>query len=31
MVREGKLTVRQDEAFAPVWVKPVADPAGAGV
>jgi segregation and condensation protein A len=31
MVREGKLTVRQDEAFAPVWVKPVADPAEAGV
>ncbi|HZH52560.1 MAG TPA: ScpA family protein [Microvirga sp.] len=30
MVREGKLTVRQDEAFAPVWVKPVADPAEAG-
>jgi segregation and condensation protein A len=30
MVREGKLTVRQDEAFAPVWVKPIADPAGAG-
>jgi segregation and condensation protein A len=31
MVREGKLTVRQDEAFAPVWVKPVADSAEAGV
>ncbi|MFL5023150.1 MAG: segregation/condensation protein A, partial [Microvirga sp.] len=31
MVREGKLTVRQDEPFAPVWVKPVADPAEAGV
>jgi segregation and condensation protein A len=31
MVREGKLTIRQDEAFAPVWVKPVADPAEAGV
>src|SRR5829696_4600951 len=31
MVREGKLTMRQDEAFAPVWVKPVADPAEAGV
>jgi segregation and condensation protein A len=30
MVREGKLTMRQDEAFAPVWVKPVADPAEAG-
>ncbi|MCB8822097.1 segregation/condensation protein A [Microvirga rosea] len=30
MVREGKLTVRQDEAFAPVWVKPVQDPAEAG-
>jgi len=30
MVREGKLTVRQDEAFAPVWVKPVADPVEAG-
>ncbi|NIX77239.1 segregation and condensation protein A [Microvirga terricola] len=30
MVREGKLTVRQDEAFAPVWVRPVADPAEAG-
>ncbi len=30
MVREGKLTVRQDEAFAPVWVKPVTDPAEAG-
>ena len=30
MVREGKLTVRQDEAFAPVWVKPVTDPTGAG-
>ncbi|AWM87448.1 ScpA family protein [Microvirga sp. 17 mud 1-3] len=30
MVREGKLSVRQDEAFAPVWVKPVADPAEAG-
>ena len=31
MVREGKLTLRQDEAFAPLWVKPVADPAEAGV
>jgi segregation and condensation protein A len=30
MVREGKLTMRQDEAFAPVWVKPVADPAETG-
>jgi len=30
MVREGKLTMRQDEAFAPVWVKPVTDPAEAG-
>ena len=30
MVREGKLTVRQDGAFAPVWVRPVADPAEAG-
>jgi segregation and condensation protein A len=30
MVREGKLTVRQDQAFAPVWVKPVTDPAEAG-
>jgi segregation and condensation protein A len=30
MVREGKLTVRQDEAFAPVWVRPVAEPAEAG-
>lgn len=30
MVREGKLTVRQDEAFAPVWVKPVTDPAETG-
>ncbi|MXQ13278.1 segregation and condensation protein A [Microvirga makkahensis] len=30
MVREGKLTVRQDEAFAPVWVKPVSDPAETG-
>lgn len=30
MVREGKLTVRQDEAFAPVWVKPVSDPVEAG-
>ena len=31
MVREGKLTLRQDEAFAPLWVKSVADPAEAGV
>jgi segregation and condensation protein A len=30
MVREGKLTLRQDAAFAPLWVKPVPDPAGAG-
>jgi segregation and condensation protein A len=30
MVREGKLTVRQDQAFAPVWVKPVSDPVEAG-
>jgi len=30
MVREGKLTVRQDEAFAPVWVKSVADAAETG-
>ena len=30
MVREGKLSVRQDEAFAPLWVKAVADPAEAG-
>lgn len=30
MVREGKLTVRQDEAFAPVWVRPVTDEAAAG-
>jgi segregation and condensation protein A len=30
MVREGKLTMRQDEAFAPVWVKPAADPAETG-
>ncbi|MEZ0170283.1 ScpA family protein [Microvirga sp. TS319] len=30
MVREGKLTIRQDEAFAPVWVKSVADPAETG-
>jgi segregation and condensation protein A len=30
MVREGKLTVRQDQAFAPVWVKPVTDPVEAG-
>ncbi|WP_414471454.1 segregation and condensation protein A [Microvirga sp. M2] len=30
MVREGKLTVRQDEAFAPVWVKSVTDPAETG-
>jgi segregation and condensation protein A len=30
MVREGKLSVRQDEAFAPVWVKPVADAVEAG-
>ncbi|MBZ6074781.1 segregation and condensation protein A [Microvirga puerhi] len=30
MVREGKLTVRQDEAFAPVWVKPIRDTAEAG-
>ena len=31
MVRDGKLTLRQDEAFAPLWVEPVADPAEAGV
>nr|WP_246529221.1 ScpA family protein [Microvirga zambiensis] len=31
MVREGKLTLRQDEAFAPLWVKPIADPAEAGI
>ena len=30
MVREGKLTLRQDAAFAPLWVKPVPVPAGAG-
>ncbi len=30
MVREGKLTLRQDVAFAPVWVKPVPDAAEAG-
>ncbi len=30
MVREGKLTVRQDKAFAPVWVKPIPDEAEAG-
>ena len=30
MVREGKLTLRQDAAFAPLWVKPVPDPAEAG-
>ena len=30
MVREGKLSVRQDKAFAPVWVKVVAEPVDAG-
>ena len=30
MVREGKLTLRQDAAFAPLWIKLVPDPAGAG-
>ena len=28
MVREGKLTLRQDEAFAPLWVKSVRRPGG---
>ena len=30
MVREGKLSVRQDSAFAPLWVKVVPEPAEAG-
>ena len=28
MVREGQLTLRQDEAFAPLWVRPRADAHG---
>jgi segregation and condensation protein A len=26
MVREGKLVMRQDEAFAPLWVRPLETP-----
>jgi segregation and condensation protein A len=28
MVREGQMVVRQDEAFAPLWVRPAAGPSG---